>query len=549
MPNDQLAGGQAGAQCARAPRLPDGPGPVARPCSPSSLFGELFAKFCAADDSPDMKRLADSIPRDAPEAVLARYRAQAPLTKDQLREFVERWFVLPPTPERADFNTPSAGSLREHIERVWPRLVRHHQASPMHSSLLPLPRPYIVPGGIFRESYYWDTYFSVIGLSAERQSLRRDCVDNLAFLIDRFGFVPNGNRSYYLTRSQPPLFFKAVESLDEARPGRAFVRYLPELRTEHAFWMDGENGVSPGHAHRRVVVLDDGAVLNRYWDDGDTPRDEAYRRDALVCMQNEEREPADILREVRAACESGWDFSSRWLLDGRSFGTIATTSMIPVDLNSLLYGLERAIQLGAREVGAKGLAGEYRRRADRRRQAMYRHLWNSDLGLFDDFNWRERRMRNAPTAASLFPLFCGLASRMQAVETASTVERILLAPGGLVATANRTGEQWDAPNGWAPLQWVAVDGLVRYGHRALAEVIASRWLRLVEEIYLRTGRTVEKYDVQSSAPGGGGEYPLQDGFGWTNGVVMALVHRYPDVLRNDDSQGQSAAVAGEGALA
>ncbi len=547
MPNRHLADGQLGTPRESATRSPDGLDSAARPSAPSSLLGELFAKYCEAEASSDMKRLADAIPRDAPAVILARYRAEAPLTGDQLREFVERWFVLPPAMTPDDFDTPSAGSLQEHIDRVWPKLVRYTDVSPIYSSLLPLPRPYIVPGGIFRESYYWDTYFSVIGLGKERESLRRDCVDNLAHLIDRFGFVPNGNRSYYLTRSQPPLFFKAVASLDDARPGRAFIRYLPELQAEHAFWMDGEKAVASGQAHRRVVVLHDGSVLNRYWDDGNTPRDEAYRRDALMCMQNKEREPPDILREIRAACESGWDFSSRWFLDGNSIATIATTSMIPVDLNSLLYGLERAIQSGASALGAKRLAGEYRRRADCRRQAMYRHLWNSGLGSFDDFNWRERRLRNALTAASLFPLFCGLASAVQAAETASTIERTLLAPGGVVASLNRTGEQWDAPNGWAPLQWVAVDGLIRYGHRTLAEAIASRWLGLVERIYLRTGRTIEKYDVLSNAPGGGGEYPLQDGFGWTNGVTMALARLYPDVLRNDNSPKQLTAASGGGA--
>lgn len=521
--------GQPGSHEVRAPRLPDGPEHVARPGSPSSIFGELFGRFCESDASPDMKRLADSVPRDAPENILARYRAEAP-SAERLREFVERWFDMPAEAGPHAFDTPGAGSLGEHISRVWPKLVRHTYVSPPYSSLLPLPRPYIVPGGIFRETYYWDTYFSIIGLGKEGESLRKDCVDNLAHLIDRFGFVPNGNRSYYLTRSQPPLFFKAVESLDEGRPGRAFLRYLPELQSEHAFWMEGEEGISRGQAHRRVVALEDGSVLNRYWDDADTPRDEAYRRDVLVCLQNKERESADMLREIRAACESGWDFSSRWFLDRRSVATIATTSMVPVDLNSLLYGLERAIQAGASQVGAKKLAAEYRRRADRRRQAMHLHLWNSSLGLFDDFNWRQRCLRGAPTAASLFPLFCGVASQRQAAETASTIERTLLAPGGVVATLNRTGEQWDAPNGWAPLQWVAVDGLTRYGYGTVARQIASRWLGLVEKIYLQTGRTVEKYDVLSSAPGGGGEYPLQDGFGWTNGVVAALARMHPHIL-------------------
>jgi alpha,alpha-trehalase len=524
--------GPPGSHGARATQLPGGPEPVPRPGSPSSLLGELFTRFCELDTSTDMKRLADSVPREAPERILARYHAEAPETAERLHEFVERWFDVPAEAGRHDFATPGAASLEEHVSCVWPKLVRHTHLSPPYSSLVPLPRPYIVPGGIFRETYYWDTYFSILGLGKERESLRKDCVDNLAHLIDRFGFVPNGNRSYYLSRSQPPIFFKAVESLDEARPGRAFLRYLPEMQAEHAFWMEGEERISRGQAHRRVVVLHDGSVLNRYWDDADTPRDEAYRRDVSVCLRNKQREPTDILREIRAACESGWDFSSRWFLDRNSVATIATTSMIPIDLNSLLYGLERAIQSGASQVGAKRLAEEYRRRANCRRQAMYRHLWNPDLGLFDDLNWRERRLRGAPTAASLFALFCGLASQEQAAVTASTIERTLLAPGGVVATSSHTGEQWDAPNGWAPLQWVAVDGLTRYGHGALARVIASRWLGLVEEIYLKTGRTVEKYDVLSSAPGGGGEYPLQDGFGWTNGVVMALARRYPHILLN-----------------
>jgi alpha,alpha-trehalase len=234
-----------------------------------------------------------------------------------------------------------------------------------------------------------------------------------------------------------------------------------------------------------------------------------------------------LYRDIRAAAESGWDFSSRWLADGQSLDTMQTTSIVPVDLNSLLYGLEQAIVQGCRISKDSSCVRSYEQHASARRAAMHRYLWNESTGLFDDYHWRDARLQGHITAAAMYPLFAGLATHAQAARIAEVVAEELVRDGGVVSTNRTTGEQWDAPNGWAPLQWIAVTGLRRYGHEALAATIAGRWLEMVSTVYAATGKLLEKYNVVTLTSGGGGEYPLQDGFGWTNGVTTALLRMYP----------------------
>lgn len=362
----------------------------------------------------------------------------------------------------------------------------------------------------------------------ERQRLRHECVAALAEQIDRFGHVPNGNRSYYLSRSQPPTFYASVAALQPTTPEQAWSIYLPQLLREHRYWMSGESLARAEGSADSVVRLPDGSILNRYWDAAATPRDEAaHGRDVRIADAAVGRERSSVYRDIRAGCASGWDFSSRWYGDRRTIATIRTTSILPVDLNALLYGLEKAIAAGALVAGQDALVDEYEARAVVRCASMNAWLWNEATGVFDDFDIELCERRGAITAAAFVPLFAGCASLAQAQAMAETASTVLLAPGGLRVTAIETGEQWDAPNGWAPSHWMAVIGLEKYGLPMLAEEIAHRWLTTVARVYAETGRMMEKYDVERELPGGGGEYPLQDGFGWTNGVTAALLARYP----------------------
>jgi alpha,alpha-trehalase len=499
------------------------------PQPPQVLFKELFVAVQTQAIYPDGKTFVDAVPDAAPEVILAEYRAGRPDSPAALKRFTDAHFTLPAVPASVA-STSGETTLIAHIDELWSQLTRTTTTAPPWSSLLPLPKPYVVPGGRFREIYYWDSYFTMLGLvESGRGDLAADMVADFAHLIDNYGHVPNGTRTYYLSRSQPPFFFAMVGLLPGGADA-AYARYLPQLEREYQFWMEGAGELKPGEAHRRVVALPDGAILNRYWDDRDTPRDESYRDDVELARASG-RPPAEVFRDIRAAAESGWDFSSRWFADARTKATIDTTDIIPVDLNSLLYGLEQAIASGCEHGGDRACADEFRHRAAERRAAIDRYLWNADAGVYSDYLWTQRASLERLSAATLYPLFVGCSSRRQAAGVAAAIEGALLKSGGLVTTPLTTGEQWDAPNGWAPLQWIGVSGLNRYGERRLAGSIACRWLHNVRRVYAEGHKLVEKYDVVSERSGGGGEYPLQDGFGWTNGVTRRLMALYPAEAR------------------
>jgi alpha,alpha-trehalase len=272
-----------------------------------------------------------------------------------------------------------------------------------------------------------------------------------------------------------------------------------------------------------VVRMPDGTLLNRYWDERDTPREESYGEDRATAAAAPERPASQVYRDLRAAAESGYDFSSRWLADGRTLATIHTTDIVPIDLNALLWASERAIARRCAALGDDACARSYEAQAQARSSAMTRYLWDTQAWRFVDWDARAGRGTGVISAAALMPLFVGLATPDQARMMAALVRGSLLAPGGLRTTLMRTGQQWDDPNGWAPLQWIAVRGLQRYGEAALAQEVAQRWLQTVTAFYTRTGRMIEKYDVETRSAGGGGEYVVQDGFGWTNGVTAALM--------------------------
>jgi alpha,alpha-trehalase len=494
---------------------------------PQVLFKDLFIAVQTAQIFPDGKAFPDAVPDAAPDDILREYHVERPDSPAALKQFVDAHFVVPAEVIGAP-SPPGQVSIVAHIDGLWNPLTRSSTTVPSYSSALALPQPYVVPGGRFREIYYWDSYFTMLGLATSgRQDLVTGMVRDFAYLIDTFGHVPNGARTYYLSRSQPPFFFAMVGLTSPEDPAAAFARYLRQLRREYAFWMEGAQGLRPGMSHRRVVAMPDGSVLNRFWDDRDTPRDESYREDTELARTS--RRPApQLFRDIRAAAESGWDFGSRWFADGHTRATIDTTEIVPADLNSLLFGLENAIRAGCERSGDKPCALEFERRAAARRNSVDRYLWDASQGAYLDYRWTRQSRMPLVSAATLYPLFASLASTPQAAAVAKTAARELLKAGGIVTTTLETAQQWDSPNGWAPLQWIAISGLRNYGQTQLAAAIACRWMANVNDVYRHSGKLVEKYNVVTAGrSGGGGEYPLQDGFGWTNGVMRKLIALYP----------------------
>jgi alpha,alpha-trehalase len=490
---------------------------AATPLSPAQRFGELFRAVQMQRVFPDSKTFADGQPRRSDAAIMKAYRQCACKDRAALEAFVQANFTLPITPT---VPPPSAKlSLTAHIDALWPQLTRTLPSVAPGSSALPLPKRFVVPGGRFREMYYWDSWFTMLGLQASgRQDLVEDMIVDFGSLLDRYGRIPNGTRTYYLSRSQPPFFYLIAGMSMRADTLAQRTRWL---RAEHDFWMRGADGLRAGEANARVVRLRDGSLLNRYWDDRDDPRDESYREDALLAQANPGRDAKVLYRDLRAGAESGWDFSSRWLADGKTLATVRTTRVVPVDLNSLLYGLERSIATNCRTLKDDPCASRYTAAADARAVAINRHLWNA-AGYYADYDLDADTVAGGRTAAMAFPLFVGIATPDRAQATAKALAP-LIGEGGLRTTLVDTGQQWDDPNGWAPLQWVAITGLERYGETALARRIAAHWLASVTREYDASGKLLEKYNVVQRLPGGGGEYPLQDGFGWTNGVTRALI--------------------------
>lgn len=488
-------------------------------------LGGLFQDVQMSRLFDDSKNFVDCDPRSNPANILDRYDRLEVKRADTLRQFVAENFRCPA--ESAD--TPGTGSVRrpfrEHLMSAWDLLVRSDSRGSGISTLIRLPSGYVVPGGRFREVYYWDSYFTMIGLAASgRLALIESMLDNFAFLIDSFGFIPNGNRTYYAGRSQPPFFFAMVNLFAQAASPDRALKYLPAMRTEYGFWMDGEEQLQPESPSHRRVVLYRGAILNRYWDDFDTPRPESYLEDVELARTLPAQERKRLYRELRAGAESGWDYSSRWFADAGEFASIRTTGILPVDLNSLMFAMESTLSVLYRIAGDMQAHGLFSRKAQARFAAINDLFWNTESAMFQDIDWQDGVFTERVTAASFYPMYFRAARQEHARTQAPRLLRDLLAEGGIATTTYASGQQWDRPNGWAPLQWIAVKGLQHYGFVEESNDIRRRWLAVNRKVFSDIGKMMEKYNVvDTSVEAGGGEYPAQDGFGWTNGVALGLL--------------------------
>lgn len=491
--------------------------------SPDEAYRRLFADVRQASLFVDGKVFADLVPRRSMTMMSNKYEQARKKADFDLREFInDNFYEIAPKKPPDIAESDSETTPREYVRELWPYLEWHNRRD--RGSLIALPHPYIIPGGRFNEQFYWDSYFIMLGLAADGHWDKiYAMMRNYAYMMSKFKIIPTANRTYFVSRSQPPFLALMVRLLAEEYGKNAYVEFLPTLLAEYHFWMRGtKRAVAEGYSRRVVSMPADGAILNRYFDSKSTPRPDVGGADLLTAA-HANRDEKELFTNIRAGAESGWDFSSRWFGDSATIGSIITIELIPVDLNSLLYVLEMTIARAYRYIKLQRVAKRFQDVAEQRAQAIRRYCWNAEEGWFYDYNFQKQTQSPEATLAAVFPLYANLATAEQAAQVAIRLERDFLKPGGLVTTLKHTGQQWDFPNGWAPLQWVAIQALRNYDYDELATKIREAWLNANEVLFATQHKLVEKYDVlHLGVIGEGGEYDPQEGFGWTNGVYAAL---------------------------
>lgn len=466
----------------------------------------------------DQKMMTDAVPVFPVAEINDEYEKRKGTEGFDLRDFVMTHFDF--LGAKVSVQREDRLPIGEHIEKLWDELTR--DAYEEKGTLLKLPKPYIVPGGRFNEFFYWDSYFIMLGLQVSgRTEMMENIVENCSYLIQNVGFVPNASRTHFLSRSQPPYFSLMLELLfDTAGDETIYTRYHDTLEKEYAFWMNGEEWLDHGSSVKRITKTTDGDLLNRYYDAENAPRPESYLIDI------EDRESAgneEFYRNIRSACESGWDFSSRWFADGEHIQSIEILNIAEVDLNCLLWHLENTLAKSSALQDMREKENYFTERAAKRRQMINKYFWDENTRIYKDYHIKKNTKTPSEHIAALYPLFLKIADQEQAEGVANAVAEKFLYQGGLVTTTKNSGQQWDFPNAWAPYQWLGFKAMKNYGFDELAEKIKHNWCSNVERVYKNTGKLMEKYNaLDTETIAGGGEYPNQDGFGWTNGVYLTL---------------------------
>ncbi|KAJ8280272.1 hypothetical protein GJAV_G00052590 [Gymnothorax javanicus] len=522
--------------------------------------GELLRVVQTAKLFDDDKYFVDMKLKVAPDEVMSAFKnltlgsTNGTLKPSQIQGFLDSFFEEPgkefeqwTPPDWHDkphfLSKVSDADLRnwaEKLHHLWKSLGRKMRVDvrdhPELYSQIYSPNPVIVPGGRFRELYYWDSYWVINGLLlSEMRETARGMIQNFFHLIKRYGFVPNGGRVYYERRSQPPFLTLMVESYYRATKDKDFLRAaMPILEREYLFWMQ----------NRSMSVARNGNlhVLNRYIVEVGQPRPESYTDDLELAEGLTEGARESLWAEVKAGAESGWDFSSRWFIDdkGDNNGTLKDTRpshILPTDLNALLCRCERTLASFHGILGDAAGAERFYQALWARLQAVEAVLWDPERGLWLDHNLLTNRSHPAFYPSNLAPLWAQCYSQLSMGERAVKYLQesgALQYPNGVPTSLKNSGQQWDLPNAWPPLQHMLIEGLLGLSSeeaKDLAFNLAQRWISTNWKAYMKYEAMFEKYDVSGDGkPGGGGEYEVQLGFGWTNGVAIQLLDQFGDRL-------------------
>ncbi|KAI3469104.1 hypothetical protein Pfo_025767 [Paulownia fortunei] len=455
-------------------------------------------------------------------------------------------FVAEPEDFLPKVKSPEVKAWALEVHKLWKNLSRKVSGrvleKPDFYTLLPLKSPVMIPGSRFREVYYWDSYWVIRGLLASKMyETAKGIVYNLISLIDEFGYVLNGARAYYTNRSQPPLLSSMVSDIYNRTGDKDLViKSLPALLKEHEFWNSG--------MHKVIIQGADGSnhTLSRYYAMWNQPRPESSTTDRETASKLPNNcAKTQLYRELASAAESGWDFSTRWMRNESNLATLATTSIIPVDLNAFVLKMELDITSLANAIGDDTTAERFREASRARKKAITSIFWNAEMRQWCDYwlsdsnsskdvyTWNASSQNQKVFASNFIPLWIQLFNsdvKMVDEVVQGLQNSGLVCPAGIATSLTNSGQQWDFPNGWAPLQHMIVEGLVRSGSeqaRCVAEDIAVKWIRTNYLAYKKTGAMHEKYTVEKCGVyGGGGEYAPQTGFGWSNGVVLAFLEEF-----------------------
>ncbi|KAM8904681.1 trehalase isoform 2-T2 [Spinachia spinachia] len=490
------------------------------PCD-SKIYcrGPILHQVQTAKLFDDDKYFVDMKLRESPDVVLSAFRNLSNESPNQtvppakLMEFLSAYFEKPGT-EFESWTPPDWHDNPKFLEVIadeelrnwagkihllWKSLGRKISAGvrdhPELYSQIYSPHPVVVPGGRFRELYYWDSYWVVNGLLlSEMTDTARGMIQNFLYLVDRYGFVPNGGRIYYERRSQPPFLTLMVESYYQATKDREFLR--PESYTDDLELAEG-----------------------------------------LADMRKQQ-----LWMDLKAGAESGWDFTSRWYTYGYdhtdiSLGETSTSQVVPTDLNALMCLNERTLASFHRILGDGDSGALYDQYAARRLEAIESVLWDAGRGAWFDFNLMTLSKRFEFYPSNLAPLWAQCYSRLEMAEKAVMYLKesgALQFRNGVPTSLRESGQQWDYPNAWPPLQHMLIHGLSKLQSQDAKELafdLAQRWIKTNWLAYLKYEAMFEKYDVNGDGkPGGGGEYEVQLGFGWTNGVALQLLDQYGQTL-------------------
>ncbi|KAM6158609.1 trehalase [Rhynchocyon petersi] len=528
------------------------------PCE-SQIYcqGDLLHAVQMAKLFPDDKHFVDMPLSMAPDQVLLNFNTLAQannynISREQLQEFINNHFKA--VGQELEAWTPGdwkdspqflqkisdaklqawAGELHQLWKKLGKKMKPEVLNHPELFSLIYAEHPFIVPGGRFVEFYYWDSYWVMEGLLlSEMPETVKGMLQNFLNLVKIYGHIPNGGRVYYLQRSQPPLLTLMMDRYVTHTNDTAFLREnIGILDLELKFW-----------AEKRNIQVSSGGtsyLLNRYYVPYGRPRPESYSKDAELAGTLPAGDQEALWAELKAGAESGWDFSSRWLSGGPNLdllSTIRTSKMVPVDLNAFLCQAEELMSKFYSKLGNDVEAIRYRNLRAQRLTALKAVLWDEKKGAWFDYDLESGKKNPEFYPSNLTPLWAGCYSDPADADKALKYledNQILTYKYGIPTSLRKTGQQWDFPNAWAPLQDLVIRGLARSPSPQTQEVafqLAQNWIRTNFDVYSRKSAMYEKYDISTGGqPGGGGEYEVQEGFGWTNGVVLMLLDRYGDKL-------------------